>query len=212
MKRRGQPQARAVRGRRGAQRAARRDRLQGGGYGTPVLVGREDVYDLLKELGVDDPRAMKCSTAAIRRWSAARSTSSTPSTSATGMLRREIERMVNQDRNYLRRGDARAGRRRRDDHRHDAPVQPVAEAGPHGDRRRARARPRSGSTSSSAHQTVLIADTAVTERPTAEQYAAIAMRSAAFARRMGQEPRVAFISYTTFGNPPGAISRSCAAR
>ena len=51
--------------------------------------------------------------------------------------------------------------------------------------------------------TVLIADTAVTERPTAEQYAAIAMRSSAFARRMGLEPRVAFISYTTFGNPPG---------
>jgi malate dehydrogenase (oxaloacetate-decarboxylating)(NADP+) len=52
-------------------------------------------------------------------------------------------------------------------------------------------------------QTVLIADTAVTERPTAEQLAAIAIRSAAFARRMGQEPRVAFVSYTTFGNPPG---------
>ena len=50
---------------------------------------------------------------------------------------------------------------------------------------------------------MLIADTAVTERPDAEQLAAIAMRSAAFARRMGLEPRVAFISYTTFGNPPG---------
>jgi malate dehydrogenase (oxaloacetate-decarboxylating)(NADP+) len=54
------------------------------------------------------------------------------------------------------------------------------------------------------NQTVLIADTAVTERPTAEQLAAIAVRSATFARRMGQEPRVAFTSYTTFGNPPGA--------
>ena len=53
------------------------------------------------------------------------------------------------------------------------------------------------------NHTVLIADTAVTERPTAEQYAAIAMRSSAFARRMGLEPRVAFTSYTTFGNPPG---------
>src|SRR5207342_2607114 len=52
-------------------------------------------------------------------------------------------------------------------------------------------------------RTVMIADTAVTERPTAEQYAAIAMRAASFARRMGQEPRVAFVSYTTFGNPPG---------
>ena len=53
------------------------------------------------------------------------------------------------------------------------------------------------------HHTILIADTAVTERPTAEQFAAIAMRSSSFARRMGLDPRVAFISYTTFGNPPG---------
>ena len=55
----------------------------------------------------------------------------------------------------------------------------------------------------SRNHTVLIADTAVTERPTAEQYAAIAMRASSFARRMGLEPRVAFTSYTTFGNPPG---------
>jgi malate dehydrogenase (oxaloacetate-decarboxylating)(NADP+) len=55
----------------------------------------------------------------------------------------------------------------------------------------------------SRSHTVLMADTAVTERPTAEQFAAIAMRASAFARRMGLEPRVAFISYTTFGNPPG---------
>jgi malate dehydrogenase (oxaloacetate-decarboxylating)(NADP+) len=55
----------------------------------------------------------------------------------------------------------------------------------------------------SGNRTVLIADTAVTERPTAHQLAAIAMRSAGFARQMGLEPRIAFISYTTFGNPPG---------
>jgi malate dehydrogenase (oxaloacetate-decarboxylating)(NADP+) len=29
------------------------------------------------------------------------------------------------------------------------------------------------------------------------------MRSSAFARRMGLDPKVAFTSYTTFGNPPG---------
>src|SRR4029078_13483308 len=55
---------------------------------------------------------------------------------------------------------------------------------------------------SRAH-TVLIADTAVTERPTAEQFAAIAMRSSAFARRVVLDPRLAFIRYTAFGNPPG---------
>jgi malate dehydrogenase (oxaloacetate-decarboxylating)(NADP+) len=45
-------------------------------------------------------------------------------------------------------------------------------------------------------RTVLIADTAVTERPTAA-VRAIAIRSAAFARRMGQEAAGPFVSYTT---------------
>ncbi|HWL47371.1 MAG TPA: phosphate acyltransferase, partial [Sphingomonadaceae bacterium] len=31
----------------------------------------------------------------------------------------------------------------------------------------------------------------------------IAEKTAAVARRMGHEPRVAFLSYSTFGNPPG---------
>jgi malate dehydrogenase (oxaloacetate-decarboxylating)(NADP+) len=52
--------------------------------------------------------------------------------------------------------------------------------------------------------TVFIADTTVTERPTEEQLADIAEQTAAVARRMGHEPRVAFLSYSTFGNPPGA--------
>ena len=51
---------------------------------------------------------------------------------------------------HLRRGDARAGRGRRDDHRHDPAVQPVAAAGAHGDRRRAGRDPVRRSTSSSA--------------------------------------------------------------
>src|SRR3546814_18222791 len=32
----------------------------------------------------------------------------------------------------------------------------------------------------------------------------IAERTALVARRMGHEPRVAFLSYSTFGNPPGS--------
>ena len=120
-----------------------------------------------------------------------------------GLLRREVERLVNQDRNSfaaamlaLGEGDAmitgttrpfsqslRQVRTVIDDDNGTAPfgINIVASRG----------------------QTVMIADTSVTERPTADQLAAIAMRSAAFARRMGQEPRVAFVSYTTFGNPPG---------
>ena len=51
--------------------------------------------------------------------------------------------------------------------------------------------------------TVFMADTTVSERPDAAQLAAIARGTAAVARRMGHEPRVAFLSYSTFGNPPG---------
>ena len=53
--------------------------------------------------------------------------------------------------------------------------------------------------------TVFMADTTVTERPTAEQLAHIAEQTAAVARRMGHEPRVAFLSYSTFGNPSGTF-------
>ena len=53
--------------------------------------------------------------------------------------------------------------------------------------------------------TIFIADTTVNERPNAEQLADIAERTAGVARRLGQEPRVAFLSYSNFGNPPGEI-------
>jgi malate dehydrogenase (oxaloacetate-decarboxylating)(NADP+) len=48
-----------------------------------------------------------------------------------------------------------------------------------------------------------MSDTTVNERPTSTELADIAQATAAFARRMGHEPRVAFLSYSNFGNPPG---------
>jgi len=48
---------------------------------------------------------------------------------------------------------------------------------------------------------VLIADTAVTEMPTAEQLADIAVQAAAAARRFGLTPRVALLASSTFGFP-----------
>jgi len=53
--------------------------------------------------------------------------------------------------------------------------------------------------------TVFIADTTVTERPSGEQLAEIAIQTAQVARRMGHEPRVAFLSYSNFGNPEGSF-------
>ena len=48
---------------------------------------------------------------------------------------------------------------------------------------------------------VLIADTLVHEWPDEEDLATIAERSAAVARHMGLDPRVAFVSFSTFGYP-----------
>ena len=120
-----------------------------------------------------------------------------------GLLRREIERMVNQDRNYfaaamlaLGEADAMITGTTRPFSQSLRQVRTVIDD-------EGEATPFGINVVVSRNHTVLIADTAVTERPTAEQFAAIAMRSSSFARRMGLDPRVAFISYTTFGNPPG---------
>jgi len=50
-------------------------------------------------------------------------------------------------------------------------------------------------------RTVFVADTAVNETPSAEALADIAVQSAAKAREMGHEPRVALLSFSTFGYP-----------
>ena len=50
-------------------------------------------------------------------------------------------------------------------------------------------------------RTVFIADTTVHELPSPEQLAGIAIQSAAQARRLGHEPRVALLSFSNFGNP-----------
>ncbi len=50
-------------------------------------------------------------------------------------------------------------------------------------------------------RTVLVADTAVCEMPSAPELANIAIDAANVARRLGYEPRVALLSYSTFGDP-----------
>jgi len=51
--------------------------------------------------------------------------------------------------------------------------------------------------------TVFVADTTVNERPAPSDLADIAEQMASIARRMGHAPRVAFLSYSNFGNPHG---------
>ncbi|HOZ26040.1 MAG TPA: NADP-dependent malic enzyme [Hyphomonadaceae bacterium] len=50
---------------------------------------------------------------------------------------------------------------------------------------------------------MLIADTSVTEMPGAQDLAEIAISAARAAKKLGFTPKLAFVSYSTFGNPPG---------
>ncbi len=54
--------------------------------------------------------------------------------------------------------------------------------------------------------TLFIADTNVTEMPEAEDLVEIACEAASTVRRLGFTPRVAFMSYSAFGNPMGERS------
>jgi malate dehydrogenase (oxaloacetate-decarboxylating)(NADP+) len=173
------------------------------GYGTPVLVGREEVYDQLKELGVENPQDYEVLNSRNSPLVGRAVDHIYEKHQRHGMLRREVERLVNQDRNYftaamlsLGEADAMITGTTRPFSQSLKQVRTVIDDEPG-------TTPFGINVIVGRHHTVLIADTAVTERPDAHQLAAIALRSAGFARRMGLEPRIAFISYTTFGNPPG---------
>ena len=173
------------------------------GYGTPVLVGRDDVPDKLRALGVDDPETFELHNSRNSPLIERMVDYLYDRLKRRGTLRREVEAMVNQDRNIfgsllLALGEADAmvtGTTRtysatfRQIRRVLDPVEGKKPCGIH--------------LFVGQSHTTFIADTTVTERPSAIELADIAEQTASVARRMGHEPRVAFLSYSTFGNPPG---------
>ena len=175
-----------------------------GGYGIPLLVGRDDVHDRLRALGVEDPESFTVfnSRNYVRPEMA---DYLYQRLQRRGYMHRELERIVNQDRNIfasllLAMGEA------------DAMITGVTRPYAQAFRQIRRVLdPQEGVTPFGIHlmvgqsHTVFIADTTVTERPTGEQLAEIAIQTAAVARRMGHEPRVAFLSYSNFGNPEGSF-------
>jgi malate dehydrogenase (oxaloacetate-decarboxylating)(NADP+) len=52
-------------------------------------------------------------------------------------------------------------------------------------------------------RTLVVADTAVTEMPTGEELADVAVEAAGVTRNLGYVPRVALLAFATFGHPPG---------
>jgi malate dehydrogenase (oxaloacetate-decarboxylating)(NADP+) len=174
------------------------------GYGTPVLVGRDDVFDKLKALGVEDPESYELHNSRVSPLVPRMVDYLYDRLKRRGYLRREIEVMVNQDRNIfapllMALGEA------------DAMVTGVTRTYSASYRQvRHIIDPAPGQQPCGIHlfvgqnHTTFLADTTVNEAPTSEELADIAEQTAAVAKRMGHEPRVAFMSYSTFGNPPGS--------
>ncbi|MGN6356928.1 MAG: NADP-dependent malic enzyme [Novosphingobium sp.] len=174
------------------------------GYGTPVLVGRTTaVREKLIELGIGNPDEFEIHNAADSPFVPEMVEYLYKRLQRRGFIERDVKRMVNNDRNVfasllvaLGKGDAMIS----------GLTRPFAQT-----MREVRLAldPKPGQIAFGTHvmvaknYTVFLADTTINERPTAEDLAHIAIETAAVARRLGHEPRVAFLSYSTFGNPAG---------
>lgn len=175
-----------------------------GGYGTPVLVGREQkVRTKLKDLGVDDPGTFEVHNSVNSPLVPKMVDFLYERLQRRGYLKRDIKRMVNQDRNIFSSALLQLDEA-------DAMITGVTRTFSQTMREVRRVlNPKEGETPFGIHvmvaksHTVFLADTTINERPSSEELANIAEHTANVAKRLGHEPRVAFLSYSTFGNPPG---------
>ncbi|MBK1666317.1 NADP-dependent malic enzyme [Rhodospirillum rubrum] len=174
------------------------------GYGTPILIGRTDkIAATMAAMGLGGLEGMEIQNAKL-------STQTKPYTDylygrlqRQGYLYRDVQRLVNSDRNVfaasmvmLQDADAMVTGTIRHFHSCLSDITKVIDQTP-------------GELVFSVTlliargRTVFIADTNVHEAPSAQELADIAIQTAALARRMGHEPRVALLSYSTFGAPLG---------
>ena len=177
------------------------------GLGTAQLVGREErVRETATNMGIELGGGIEIINARLSRRNADYAVYLYERLQRQGYLFRDCQRMINQDRNHFAAsmvalGDADAmvtGVTRNfsvalTDVRHCIDAKP-------GHRVMgislvlARGRP------------VLVADTAVTEMPNAQELAETAIEAAGVARKLGYEPRLALLAFSTFGHPPGERS------
>jgi malate dehydrogenase (oxaloacetate-decarboxylating)(NADP+) len=177
--------------------------FRSGGFGHPILIGREEaVRERLESLGLADIEPLEVQNAKIGQAKNERYAAYLyRRLQRRGSLYRDCQRLVHQNRNVfaacmVATGDADAmvtGLTRsfavsfEDIERVIDPLPGHAVFGL--------------SLLATRQRTVFIADTTVHERPNAAQLANIALQSARLARQMGHEPRVAFLSFSNFGQP-----------
>ncbi len=172
------------------------------GFGEAVLVGREDrVHAALAKLGMKLPDGIEIHNARVSSHNARYTDLLYARLQRRGFLHRDVQRLVNQDRNVfaaamLAAGDADAmltGLTRARSVSLEA-INLAIDPAP--------GRTAFGLTMMlGMRETIFVADTLMHERPSPQILADIAEGAAAHVRRLGAEPRVALLSHSTFGQP-----------
>jgi malate dehydrogenase (oxaloacetate-decarboxylating)(NADP+) len=182
--------------------------FQNAGLGTPILIGREElVHENMHAVGLDPAEVkLEILNARLSHRNQAYVDHLYERLQRIGYLRRDVQRLINQDRNafgasMVALGDADGmvtGVTRAFDQVLEEVLQ-VVDCAPGG-------RIIGMSVVLAKGRTLFIADTSITEMPEAEDLVEIAQEAARAVRVLGYEPRVAFMSYSTFGNPMGLRS------
>ena len=172
------------------------------GYGTPILIGVKDrIVETMERVGIASPDELEITNAALSSRNAEYIEYLYGRMQRRGNLYRDCQRMVHQFRNVfaacmVTHGDA------------DAMVTGLTRSSFVCLNDIARViDPRPGervfglTMLVTRGRTVFIADTTVHEVPVPEELADIAIQAAAKARQMGHTPRVALLSFSTFGDP-----------
>ena len=174
------------------------------GLGSAILVGREErVRETAKNAGIEIGEGVEIHNARMSKRNARYAAYLYERLQRKGYLQRDCQRLVNQDRIHFATcmvalGDA------------DATVtgvtrnfSSVLEDVLHCIDAKPGHRVMGVSLVLARGRTIVVADTAVTEMPTAEEIAAIAVEAAAVTRKLGYDPRLALLAFATFGHPPG---------
>jgi malate dehydrogenase (oxaloacetate-decarboxylating)(NADP+) len=182
--------------------------FQSSGLGDAVLVGREDlVHSNMRLVGLDpDEVKLEVVNARLSHSNEAFVERLYGRLQREGLLRRDVQRLINQDRNAFAASMVALGQadgmvtgvtRAFDQVLHE--VLQVIDPEPAG-------RVMGMSVLLAKGRTLFIADTSVTEMPEAQDLVEIACEAARAVRALGYVPRLAFMSYSSFGNPMGERS------
>jgi len=181
--------------------------FQKAGYGIPILIGRKDeIHKIMGDIGVEGADRLEIYNASEMDDREKYHDFLFERLQRQGYLFRDCVRLVNRDRNIfascmVAMGDADAvvtGVTRRFSVAFKE-IQKVID-------------PKEGqrvagvSVIVGRDRTVFMADTTVTNLPTAEELVQISKEAVEVARRLGHEPRVALLSYSNFGNPQHVTS------